>query len=180
MKAAVLVLTLLCMTTAGKVLALGMPQIEYMTKQEFLDQAFAGQEPAWEMLRLNRELKAQVKSILGHAYKGSRIRYWHNGSRTAWIVDEIGKEYPITMGMVVENNALVSVNILVYREERGGEVHQEFFTRQFIGARKQDDGITHQIDNITGATLSVDAVTRVAELVLSLHQWVQPEQVANH
>lgn len=172
MKALTISFVLLCLTYSGTVASIGMPQIVHMTKQNFLDHAFDGKVAQWKMLRLNKELKSTAKVILGHAYAGSRIRYWHNEQRTAWIIDEIGKEYPITMGFVVENDAIVDVKILVYREERGGEVHEAFFTAQFAGITRQEEGLSRSIDGITGATLSVDAVTRVAELVLTLHEVV--------
>ena len=159
--------------------ALGIPQIQYLSKEDFLAQAFAD-EPSWKMLRLNRDLKKQINSILSHPYPAGRIRYWHQGSRTAWIIDEIGKDQPITMGIVVENNAIVDIKILVYREERGGEVHEESFTRPFANVTLKGEGLSKSIDGITGATLSVNAVTKVAEMALVLHQLVQPDQVAQH
>ena len=170
-----------CVAVPGA-FALGIPQIMHMSKEDFLAQAFAD-EPQWSMLRLKRPLKQRINQILGHPYPGGRIRYWHQGPRTAWIIDEIGKEMPITMGLVVENKAIIEVKILVYREERGGEVHEPSFTRQFANVTLQGEGLPRQIDGISGATLSVDAVTRVAELALVLHEWVldgpAPEQLAH-
>lgn len=160
--------------------AVGLSQVQYISKEDFLAQAFNAPEPGWKMLRLNRDLKQQVTALLGHPYPASRIRYWHSGNRTAWVIDEIGKEEPITMGLVVENDAIVQLKILVYREERGGEVHEDFFTRQFVNVHLKGDGLSRQIDGITGATLSVEAVTRVAELVLTLHHIVQPKLAASH
>ena len=74
------------------------------------------------------------------------------------------------MGFVVGPEGIEKVRILVYREPRGGEVHERFFTRQFEGAvLANGNRLDRPIDSITGATLSVDAVTRVARLVLRLH-----------
>ena len=50
------------------------------------------------------------------------MRYWQSGSRTAWVLDEIGKEQPITTGIIVENGKILSVDVLAYRESRGAEV----------------------------------------------------------
>lgn len=170
----------MCLSVLGSssAMALGNAQVQYMSKDDFLTSAF-GKEPDWQMLRLNPELKKQIKSILSHSYPASRIRYWQQGSRTAWIIDEIGKDYPITMGVVVENDAIVNMQILVYREERGAEVHEQSFMQQFANIKLQGDGLSREIDSITGATLSVHAVTRVAELALVLHRIVLPDQVAN-
>lgn len=153
-------------------MAMGIAQIEHQSKEAFLAQAFQQGEPKWQMLRLNKALKQQLKATLGHRYSASRIRYWRDQQRSAWIIDEIGKEQPITIGVVVENDHIEHVNILVYREERGGEVYQDFFTRQFHKLTLQQDRLSASIDGITGATLSVNAVTRVAKMALLLHQQV--------
>lgn len=148
-------------------------QIQYQSNEAFIAQAFGRQQPQWKMLRLTGALRQQVEDILTHPYAGARLRYWVDGQRTAWIIDEIGKDQPITMGLVVQGDAIEQVKILVYREERGGEVHQDFFTRQFERVTLTDSGgLSRSIDGITGATLSVDAVTRVARLVLVLHREV--------
>ena len=118
---------------------------------------------------MKKDLKKTVEEILGHDYPGRRIRYWKNETRTAWIFDEIGKDLPITIGVVVENSAIQTIRVMVYREERGGEVHQSFFTDQFNFIQMNDSGeLTKPIDGITGATLSVGSVTRVAKLALTL------------
>ena len=164
---------LLALGISLSALGMGVPQIQYLTNEEFLAQAFGDTKPEWKMLRLTGGLKKQVEDILQHPYAGMRLRYWVAGQRTAWIIDEIGKDMPITMGLVVEGNAIQDVKILVYREERGGEVHQDFFTRQFQQVTlAENGGLSKNIDGITGATLSVGAVSRVAQLVLVMHRQV--------
>ena len=106
------------------------------------------------------------------------MRYWQGGEKTAWILDEIGKEKPITIGVLVQDNAVDSVRVLEFREIRGWEVRYPFFTDQFNGARfvngaqRQGQVLNRQIDGITGATLSVGAVTRVVEVALYLNEQV--------
>ena len=80
------------------------------------------------------------------------------------------------MGLVVNGGAIENIEIMVYREERGGEVHQAFFTQQFEGMTLIKNGLSAEVDGITGATLSVDAVTRVAAMVLYLDQYVQSKK----
>lgn len=157
------------------VYAAGIPQIEYLKKHDFLAQTFE-QPPKWKMLRLKGDVKKRVEAILKHPYSSKRIRYWRDGARSAWIIDEIGKEMPITMGLVVNGGAIENIEIMVYREERGGEVHQAFFTKQFEGMTLIKNGLSAEVDGITGATLSVDAVTRVAAMVLYLDQYVQSKK----
>lgn len=123
-----------------------------------------------KVLWLTPGLKQRIEAVLGHAYPGLRIRYWQAGSRTAWILDEIGKEQPITAGITIESGHIVDMRVLGYRESRGGEVQQAFFTRQFSGAALDSgkDALNRRIDGITGATLSVSAMRKMAALALLL------------
>lgn len=150
-------------------LAAGIPQIEYLSRDTFIRTAFQQEAPKRGILRLSPQLRKQLATILGHDYAGRRVRYWYSEERTAWIFDEIGKELPITIGVVVDQGAIERLRILVYREERGGEVHQAFFTRQFNQAKLTGNlQLNQSIDGITGATLSVNAVSRVARVALLL------------
>jgi hypothetical protein len=110
-----------------------------------------------------------VERILGHSAGALRVRYWSQEGRTAWILEEIGKTEPITTGIVVDKGAIARISVLVYRESRGWEVRYAFFTDQFKGAtltalRELD----RNIDGISGATLSVRALTRLARVALLL------------
>lgn len=132
----------------------------------FLQKNFK-QPPQSATLWLKPALKQRAEQILQHPYQGMRIKYWQAGNRTAWIIDEIGKEQPITTGVVIDDGKIVAVDVLTYRESRGGEVQQSFFTRQFQGANlTADDGLNKKIDGITGATLSVAALQKTARLAL--------------
>lgn len=140
---------------------------------QFLQQAFAGAEPQSAMLWLTPPVKQRAAAILGHEYPGLRVKYWQAGARTAWVLDEVGKEQPITVGVVVEQGRILQLQVLAFRESRGGEVRQGFFTRQFRSAALgPGDRLDRPIDGITGATLSVSAVSRVARLALALHDEV--------
>ncbi len=124
-----------------------------------------------EFLWLTAELRPAVQAILGRDISGARLRYWRAGRRTAWVLDEVGKEMPITVGIVVDNNGIERMRVLVYRESRGWEVQSPNFLRQFIGARLgKEPQLDRDIDGISGATLSVRAMTRMAKLALRLHQ----------
>ena len=59
------------------------------------------------------------------------------------------------------------MEILIYRESHGWEVSKPFFTRQFSNASLRDgDGLSAEVKNIAGATLSVRAVTKLGRLAL--------------
>ena len=125
-------------------------------------------------LRMSGELAARVKTILGHRYPRSRLRYWRAGDKTVWILQEIGKEKPITVGIVVDGGAIARVKVLAFRESRGDEVRFPSFVRQYEHAALTggDYKLDKSIDGITGATLSVRAVNKLARLALLLHQTV--------
>jgi len=147
----------------------------YQSPEEFLGEAFGGSPPSPEVIWLRGDVKETAAEILGHAYPGIRVRYWGEGKRTAWILEEIGKKKPITVGLVVNSNSLELIRVLAFRESRGWEVRYPFFTDQFSGIRLNTDReLDRPIDGISGATLSVRALKKLARLALYLHQ--QTEQ----
>lgn len=141
----------------------------YQTADDFLTEVFAGSPPQPDVLWLRGDIKEQVTEILGHRFPALRIRYWGQGQRTAWILEEIGKEKPITVGLVVNAASLEVIRVLVFRESRGWEVRHPFFTDQFKGigltGKRELDG---NVDGISGATLSVRALKKLARLALYL------------
>ena len=149
----------------------------YQEPDAFIAEAFADDPPKAEVIWPDTGLKAQIKDILGHDYKGLRIRYWKQDKRTAWILDEIGKDKPITTGFVINNGRMERVRVLVFRESRGWEVRHAFFTDQFDNASlHKDTQLDRHIDNISGATLSVRAVTKLARVALLLDKAVNVQQ----
>lgn len=138
--------------------------------------AESAQAPAqWWLDPADRET---ATVMLGHAPGFLRLRYWPVDRGTLWIIDEIGKEMPITIGVVVRDAAIARVQILEYRESRGGEVRYPFFTNQFQGAHLEGEQLDRHIDGISGATLSVRAVRNVARLALHLDARVREKQQA--
>lgn len=113
------------------------------------------------------EVQQMARRILGHPPAQLRQRYWTDGTKTVWILEEIGKEELITAGFVVENGAAVAARVLVYRETRGHEIASRGFLAQFEGAKLLPDGrLSKNIDGISGATLSVRAMERMERLAL--------------
>lgn len=141
-----------------------------MPPEQFLAAAFDGNVPPVSKLWITKPLAEEIRAILGRDLGVLRLPYRGRGHRTAWILEEIGKEKPITVGIAVERGRIASVQVLVYRESRGGEVQYPWFTRQFDGATlTPEHRLDRHIDGITGATLSVRALDRLARLALLLH-----------
>lgn len=145
----------------------------YQTPDAFIKESFAGTTPEVNIFWPDAALKQSMEKILGHAYLGLRIRYWSSGQRSAWILDEIGKDKPITTGVVINNNQIEKIRVLEFRESRGWEVRHSFFTEQFDQASLNKElQLDRHIDNISGATLSVNALTKIARLALLLNQHI--------
>lgn len=86
-----------------------------------------------------------------------------------------GKERPITYLVAVDSTgATRDIDILVYREPRGGEVANEAWRKQFRGKTAADPlQVGRDIRNISGATISSNAVTRSTRLALArLATWL--------
>lgn len=132
-----------------------------------------GKPPTAEMLWIVGDLQPAVRAILEHDYPAARVRYWRRGMRTVWVLDEIGKEMPITVGVAINDGAVERVKVLVYRESRGWEVKSPAFTAQFSGAKlAEGQRLDRHIDGISGATLSVRALSRLTRLALLLDRQV--------
>ncbi len=143
----------------------------FRSTDEFLASAFEplSGSPDASVLWLSKPVREQITRATGFAPR-LRVRYWLSGERSAWILDEIGKDKPITIGVVVDQDEIHAVDVLVFRESRGWEIKHPFFTRQFANARLNDHGrLNVPVDGITGATLSVQAMKRVARAALMLN-----------
>jgi Na+-translocating ferredoxin:NAD+ oxidoreductase RnfG subunit len=88
----------------------------------------------------------------------------------AVIVNEIGKHRPITFVVgVTPDQKVKGIEIMVYREPKGGEVRMKGFLRQYRGKDLEEPILTgRDITNITGATLSVRAVNRGTKKALAV------------
>lgn len=159
-------------------LSLPVPAADvYLPPERFLSEAFGGEVPKPSVLWISRATRDTVERILGHSAGALRARYWAKEDRTAWILEEIGKTEPITTGIVVDNGAIMRINVLIYRESRGWEVRYPFFTDQFKGATlTAAHELDRNIDGISGATLSVRALTRLARVALLLDAKVREER----
>jgi len=146
----------------------------YLETDAYLRGVFTNELPAARTMWVAGELRESIESMLGHRFAALRVRYWYDGERSAWILDEIGKELPITIGVTVAGGAIDNVRVLEFRESRGWEVRYPFFTDQFVDVRLDPERkLDRRIDGITGATLSVGAVKRVARVALLLHEHVE-------
>jgi len=140
----------------------------YQTNEDFLLETFNGEVPESKVIWIKGDLRKTVFEILSHRYSGLRVRYWQKDDRTVWVLNEIGKEQPITFGIVIKAGKVELVKVLAFRESRGGEIRHPAFTRQFKDASLIGQELDRHIDGVSGATLSVWAMTAVTRLALYL------------
>jgi Na+-translocating ferredoxin:NAD+ oxidoreductase RnfG subunit len=90
----------------------------------------------------------------------------------AIIVEEIGKHRPITFVIGVRPDGTINdVAVMAYREAYGGEVRSKRFLTQYRGKNAKSGLQTYtDIQNIAGATLSVDAASRAVKKALVVAQ----------
>ena len=138
----------------------------YQTPEAFVAEVF-GTVPAARVLWLTREVQAGAAAILDHPPASLRQRYWSDGAKSVWILEEIGKEELITAAFVISRGRIDHARVLAYRESRGQEVRDPSFLKQFAGAGlAKGDRLDRGIDGISGATLSVHAMERMGRLAL--------------
>ena len=148
----------------------------FMEPDAFLLGVFGDPAPEPSFLWLKGDVKDEMAKILGRKPGGLRMRYWRDPERTVWILEEIGKTQPITTGISVRAGVIERVQVLIYRESHGWEVRYPFFTDQFRGmSLEADQSLSEHVDGISGATLSVRALTTLARLALRLDELVREE-----
>lgn len=138
---------------------------KYNTKPEdYLATVFSGQVPAPQVTDTAGKSGDLLQAL------PQRLRYWRSGGRTVWIFDEIGKAgyAPTTCGFVIKAGAIESASVLVYRESRGEQVGTASFLQQLVGARPAGASIDKNVDNVSGATYSVNMMKRMARVALAL------------
>ena len=147
---------------------------EYQSPDAFVNDAFSGKPPKPKSFWVSRKVKQPVTEILQHNPGFMRTRYWQEGNKTVWILNEIGQTQPITVGIIIENSTITLLKVLAFRESRGWEVKHDFFTDQFKQAALNDDhALSKPVDGISGATLSVRALTKTAKLALFFDQQIR-------
>ena len=168
----------LCLVFPAAIAAAGSDEHagRYIETDAYVASAFTAEVPPASTLWIGGELRTNVEQALGHRFAALRVRYWDDGITSVWILDEIGKELPITIGVTVRAAKIMNVRVLEFRESRGWEVRYPFFTDQFNEVRLDSDGdLDRNIDGITGATLSVGAVTRIARVALIFDGFIRNE-----
>jgi hypothetical protein len=115
---------------------------------------------------------ATLERESGSHYYAGAVRAWKAASGVLFIDAVVGKHDLITYALAVSNEGKVrQLEILEYREAYGGEVRSSSFRKQFVGRSHADPvQIGHDIQNISGATLSCQHVTDGTRQLLALYE----------
>lgn len=142
----------------------------FQTPEAFLAEVFLGAAPPPQVLQLGAAEQQRIRSVFEREFPQRRVRYWQADDRTVWVFDDIGKEgyVPTTCGFVIRDGAVEHLRVLVYRESRGEQVGEASFLDQIRGARAQGQALDRPVDNISGATLSVEMMQRMARTAIEL------------
>ena len=137
----------------------------YLTKKQALEIAFPGADSVdQKKIWLTDDQRVAIGQIILEKIEDQRITYYAGKKADKpmgyMVIDHvIGKSFPMTFMVVLNLDGTVrNVEIMVYREPRGWEVKYKFFLIQFFGRNADSD--FRDINSITGATLSVRAMTK--------------------
>lgn len=131
-----------------------------------------------KVIQSNEELRAKIRKLMGKTktsiWEDSYVTFIAKRGETilgyAVIVEEIGKHRPITFIVGIGTDGKIKdTALMVYREAYGGEVRDRRFLQQYKGKELKDPLLPYRdIQNISGATLSVEAVGRGNKKALAL------------
>ena len=160
----------------------------YLTEQEMsMAEVFLSEENAVklmfpkserikkELLRIPTDKKMTIEERIGWKFPEDAFDVYIGETGTqvdgyALVQHTIGKHKPMTYMVGVDAQGRVSnVELLVFREARGGEVRTKRFNVQYEGKTASDPvRINKDIINISGATMSVRSMSAGIKRVLVL------------
>lgn len=144
---------------------------QYLSVQQAQQEAFPGAD---EFRAAPTPDAATAASIGAPAGWAPQIFEAHaGGKKLGWlIVDQvIGKSEAITYALALDTTgAVVSLEVLEYRESHGGEVRMPAWRKQFVGKTAGEAAtLNREIKIISGATLSCRHLTEGVQRLLRLY-----------
>jgi Na+-translocating ferredoxin:NAD+ oxidoreductase RnfG subunit len=158
-------------------------QVAYATQYMSVEQAQRAAFPQALEFRAAEPADAKLAASIG-APAGWSPRIWQaraGDQLQGWlIVDQVlGKSEIITYALALDaGGAVISVEVLDYRESHGSEIRLPAWRRQFVGKTvKESSELTREIRNISGATLSCRHLTEGVQRLLNLYDLaLRPEK----
>ena len=133
-------------------------------------------------LKLNAVVKSQVQNSAQQVFYRDELYYWtisQNDSTLAhaFLDNVLGKSMPITFLVLFNTEGeIISSEVIKYREPYGGEVGNKNWLSQFIHFSDTSDySVGKNIDGISGATISVNSLSRGIQKIALLYPLVKDE-----
>jgi Na+-translocating ferredoxin:NAD+ oxidoreductase RnfG subunit len=149
----------------------------YFTPEQALAIVFPGATEIRERaLELDAAAQQELTGKLGYRPRETRVIF-HQALRGeqvmghAIVMNEVGKSLPITfMVAILPDGQVDQVLLMQFREPRGNEVERAVFRDQYRG-KSLPDPIRRGVDirNVSGATMSVDAMSRGVKRALAFY-----------
>jgi Na+-translocating ferredoxin:NAD+ oxidoreductase RnfG subunit len=143
--------------------------VEDIIKTEFISNF----EVSLEKYDIPGEVKASVETQVNQKFFKDYIYVWRicQGDSIAGIAildNTYGKSLPITFLVIIHPTGKIRrIDIIRYREPYGGAIGSRRWLDQFIGKSANDNfKIDEEIDSISGATISVQSVTKAIHKLL--------------
>ena len=149
----------------------------YNRTSDYVKSFFGGETPKKATVWVIGDLRDDINQVINGADNTPvRYRYWRKENRTLWVLDSIARTMPITAGVVVEDGKIEDISVLTYRESRGHEVQNRIHRAQYYGATiTEKNTLDKPINGISGSTLSVNSMKRMARIALLLHNNVMED-----
>ena len=134
--------------------------------------------PPSQKLALTPAMKDALRPAWGGRYSGRTETYREHAGVRIWVLRARGKHGWVRAGFAVENGRIIKTEVLFSKEQRGKVIQTSRFLRQFSGVGlKQGKKLDRHIDGYSGATISVNAMKKMALAVLILDSFIPVEAV---
>ncbi len=131
-------------------------------------------------LKLTHELKSSIQNKVRQAFYRDNLYYWKIMQQDstlayAFLDNVIGKSMPITFLVILnQEGEVLESQVIKYREAYGGEVGNDNWLSQFNALSVTSEFMVGKnIDGISGATISVNSLTRGIHKIVCLYPAVR-------
>ena len=133
-------------------------------------------------LDLTKKNKTSIQNEVKQVFYRDKLYYWtisQNDTTIAYaFIDNVkGKSMPITFMVILDKNgSIINTSIIKYREAYGGEVSSERWLAQFVNRNNNSSyKIGKNIDGITGATISVNSLSKGIQKIVLLFSHIKDD-----
>ena len=149
--------------------------------EEYLFSQFSTEiKISMNILKINGKNKKIVQDQTQQAFYKDELYYWkisQNDTTIAYaFLDNVkGKSMPITFMVILsKDGSIINANVIKYREPYGGEVGNNRWLEQFNEKNEKSNyDVGKTIDGITGATISVNSLSKGIKKIVLLYNQVK-------